>query len=120
MSHATDPLGGVRHAGIYVGKILKGAKPGDLPIEQASKFIRKLQSLASACRLPCWHWPTRSSNRPAHFRLWHEAADPRRLLSGRYRGESGRGADSPIRSQMTRLKTFANFSYCSSEALSKH
>jgi putative tryptophan/tyrosine transport system substrate-binding protein len=38
MSYATDPKDGVHHAGIYVGKILHGAKPGDLPIEQADKF----------------------------------------------------------------------------------
>jgi putative tryptophan/tyrosine transport system substrate-binding protein len=38
MSYATDIQDGVRHAGIYVAKILNGAKPGDLPVEQASKF----------------------------------------------------------------------------------
>jgi putative ABC transport system substrate-binding protein len=38
MSYATDPGDGVRKAGVYAAKVLKGAKPGDLPIEQASKF----------------------------------------------------------------------------------
>ena len=38
MSYSTDPLDGTYRAGIYAGKILHGAKPGDLPIEQASKF----------------------------------------------------------------------------------
>jgi putative tryptophan/tyrosine transport system substrate-binding protein len=38
MSYATDIQDGVRHAGIYAAKILNGAKPGDLPVEQASKF----------------------------------------------------------------------------------
>jgi ABC transporter substrate binding protein len=38
MTYSTDPLDAVHHAGIYAGKILHGAKPGDLSIEQASKF----------------------------------------------------------------------------------
>jgi ABC-type uncharacterized transport system substrate-binding protein len=38
MSYATDPNDGVRHAGSYVAKILNGARPGDLPVEQAIKF----------------------------------------------------------------------------------
>jgi putative ABC transport system substrate-binding protein len=38
MSYATDIIDGVHKAGIYAAKILNGARPGDLPVEQASKF----------------------------------------------------------------------------------
>lgn len=39
MTYASDTLDGFRHAGIYAAKILAGAQPADLPIEQASRFI---------------------------------------------------------------------------------
>jgi putative ABC transport system substrate-binding protein len=38
MSYSSDLVDGMRHAGSYAAKILAGARPGDLPIEQASKF----------------------------------------------------------------------------------
>jgi putative tryptophan/tyrosine transport system substrate-binding protein len=64
MSYGTDNNNSHRQMGAYVGRVLKGEKHGDLPVQLPTKFelvvnLKTAKTSASIFRPTCSHRPTR-------------------------------------------------------------